>query len=75
MKAMLPIIAVTLVAGAISLYAPKAAAHLDCGRLYQECVDSGNPVGDCQLKEDECWVTNHWPDGAKMFQLKAKAND
>lgn len=72
MKIMLPIVAVTVIAGAFSLYSPKVAAHLDCGGLYQECVDMGNPVAECQLKENECWATNHWPDGAKMF---AKPNE
>jgi hypothetical protein len=75
MKAMLPLVALTVIAGVASTYAPKVAAHLDCDRLYQECVEMGNPVGDCQLKENECWVTNHWPDSVKMFERKAKPND
>jgi len=75
MKAMLPIVAVTAIAGAASLYAPKVAAHLDCGVLYQECVDMGNPVADCQDKEIQCWATNQWPSSVKMFEHKAKPND
>lgn len=75
MKVMFLIIVVILVVGVILLYVFKVVVYLDCGRFYQECVDFGNLVGDCQFKEDECWVINYWFDGVKMFQLKVKLND
>ncbi len=75
MKGKLPIVAVTAIAGVASLYAPKIAAHLDCGVLCQECVDIGNPVEDCQQKENECWATNHWPSRVRMFEQRAKPNE
>ena len=73
MKMMFPMaMGVALIAGlASSAYAPPVMAHFDCAGAYQQCVESGELAEECQLKENECWATNHWPDGYRQ-QIDSK---
>ena len=75
MKVFMPVLALTVIAGSATLYAPKALAHYPCAARAQQCVEEGGAPLDCELKREECEATNHWPDGVKMFNASARPDD